>query len=498
MAVEISARFLAQTRTTLAAAPLRLFIDGKWVDAFSGKTFEVRDPATGLVIAHAAAGEAGDIDAAVAAARRAFDVGPWGSMLPPARRALMLRLADALEASAEELALLDCLDNGMPVNIAHFFAVNVAAEAIRYNAGWIGKINGETPVVSMPNQHVYTLREPVGVVGAILPWNGPLGMIATRVATVLAAGCTIVVKPAELTPLSAIRFAKLAQEVGIPDGVINVVTGFGHTAGQALAEHRGVDKITFTGSTSTGKSIVRAAAGNLKRVSLELGGKSPVIIMPDADIEAAIVGASNGIFWNSGQICVAGSRLYAHEAVFDQVVEGIARRADSLAVGSGLDPANDIGPLISEAQRERVKAYIGSGVADGATIVAGGNVIARDGYFMQPTILTNTRPDMRVVREEIFGPVLCAMRMSNADLDALVSAANDTEYGLSAYVWTRDLSIAHTLARRIKSGSVRINGGVDLDPALPFGGLKQSGWGRENGREGIELYYETKSVSIKL
>jgi phenylacetaldehyde dehydrogenase len=344
---------------------------------------------------------------------------------------------------------------------------------------------------------VYTLREPVGVVGAILPWNGPLGMMATRVAAALSAGCCIVVKPAEHTPLSALRFAKLAQQVGIPDGVINVVTG-GSVAGRALAEHKLVDKITFTGSTETGKSIVRAAAGNLKRVSLELGGKSPVIIMSDADIESAIVGASNGIFWNAGQICVAGSRLYAHEKVFDQVLDGIARIAQSLQVGSGLEATTDIGPLISSQQRERVTKYIDSGLAQGAELVAGGSALAGDGYFIQPTILANTRGDMRVVREEIFGPVLCVMKMNSSDLDAIIDTANDSDYGLSAYVWTRDLSTAHMLARRLKSGSVRINGGIDLDAALPFGGVKQSGWGRDNGREGIEMYFETKAVSIRL
>ena len=492
-----TADMAADTYRELSSAPLKLFIDGKSVDALSGGAVDVINPATGAVIARAADGSGLDIDAAVRAARRAFDSGPWGRMLVPERRSLMLKLADAVESAADEFALLDCLDNGMPLRFAHFFATNVAADSLRYNAGWIGKINGETPSVSAPNQHVYTLREPVGVVGAILPWNGPLGMMATRVAAALSAGCCIVVKPAEHTPLSALRFARLAQEVGIPDGVINVVTG-GSVAGRALAEHKLVDKITFTGSTETGKSIVRAAAGNLKRVSLELGGKSPVIIMPDADIESAIAGASNGIFWNAGQICVAGSRLYAHAKVFDQVLEGIARIARSLRVGPGLEVTTDIGPLISSQQRERVAKYIDSGLAQGAELVAGGSTIAGDGYFIQPTVLANTRGDMRVVREEIFGPVLCVMKMDSSDLDSIIDTANDSDYGLSAYVWTRDLSTAHTLARRLKSGSVRINGGVDLDAGLPFGGVKQSGWGRDNGREGIEMYFETKAVSIRL
>ncbi|MDB6010578.1 MAG: betaine-aldehyde dehydrogenase [Gammaproteobacteria bacterium] len=478
--------------------PLQLLIDGRWLPAASGETFEVRNPATGDVIGTAAAGAAEDIDRAVAAARRAFASPGWRTMRPADRRLLLWKLADALEAHAEELSLLETLDNGMPRMAADFFCRIVAVETLRYNAGWVGKVNGETPEVAAADQHVYTLKEPIGVVGAILPWNGPLGMVAARIAPAIAAGCTLVLKPAELTPLTALRVGELALEVGFPPGVLNIVTGFGHTAGRALSEHPDVDKISFTGSTAVGRQIVRAAAGNLKRVSLELGGKSPVIVLPDADLERAIESAASGIFWNSGQICVAGSRLYAHKAIFDRVVAGVIERARSLKVGSGLEPGTQIGPLISAQHLERVSGYIRSGLEEGAELVTGGKRIGTQGYFVEPTVLSRTHASMRVVREEIFGPVLCAMPIEEEDLLAIASVANDTDYGLSAYVWTRDISVAHKLARAIRSGSIRINGGTDLDPALPFGGVKQSGWGRENGREGVEMYLETKSVSIRL
>jgi len=338
----------------------------------------------------------------------------------------------------------------------------------------------------------------VGVVGQIIPWNFPLMMAAWKLAPALAAGCTIVLKPAEQTPLTALRFGEIIQEAGIPDGVVNIVTGFGETAGAALAEHPDVDKISFTGSTAVGKEIVRAASGNLKRVSLELGGKSPVIVLADADLEAAARSAANAIFWNAGQICVAGSRLYVHKAVFDRVVGAIVERARTLKVGSGLDAASEIGPLISEKHLARVTGYIQSGLEQGARLMVGGDRLGTAGYFLTPTVLTDTDASMRVVREEIFGPVLCAMPIDNDDLPAIARVANDTDYGLSAYVWTRNISLAHNLAASIRSGTVRVNGGTDLDPAMPFGGMRQSGWGRENGREGIEQYLETKSVSIRL
>ena len=482
--------FLARTHA--------LFIDGKFVPAQSGETFDVINPATGEVFAKASAGGAADIDLAVKAARRAFESGPWSSMNASGRRNLMWKLADALEKNADEIATLESLDNGMPLTMARFMVAG-GAECLRYNAGWAGKINGETPSIAAPNHHVYTLREPIGVVGAITPWNVPLAMEINKVAAALAAGCTVVLKPAELTPLTAIRLAELIAEVGFPPGVVNVVTGFGDPAGKALAAHPDVDKISFTGSTVVGKSIVAASAGNLKRVALELGGKSPVIIFPDADLERATAGAADGIFRNAGQICVAGSRLYVHKKVFDQVVGGVVERAKALKVGSGMQPDTQMGPLISQKQLDRVSGYVHSGSEQGAEVVVGGKrVEGNKGYFMQPTVLAETNRDMRVVQEEIFGPVVCAMPIDDEDLDRIVKIANDTEYGLSSSVWTRDISLAHKLARRIKAGTVRINGGAGLDYAMPFGGYKQSGWGRENSREGVEAYTEVKSVSVAL
>ncbi len=482
--------FLARTHA--------LFIDGKFVPAQSGETFDVINPATGEVFAKAAAGGAADIDLAVKAARRAFESGPWSSMNASGRRNLMWKLAEALEKNADEIATLETLDNGMPLTMARFMVAG-GAECLRYNAGWAGKINGETPSIAAPNHHVYTLREPIGVVGAITPWNVPLAMEVNKVAAALAAGCTVVLKPAELTPLTAIRLAELIAEVGFPPGVVNVVTGFGDPAGKALAVHPDVDKISFTGSTVVGKSIVAAAAGNLKRVALELGGKSPVIIFPDADLERATIGAADGIFRNAGQVCVAGSRLYVHKKVFDEVVGGVVERAKALKVGSGMQPDTQMGPLISQKQLDRVSGYVQSGTEQGAEIVVGGKrVEGNKGYFMQPTVLAETNRDMRVVKEEIFGPVVCAMPIDDEDLDRIVKIANDTEYGLSSNVWTQNISLAHKLARRIKAGTVRINGGAGIDYAMPFGGYKQSGWGRENSREGVEAYTEVKSVSVAL
>ena len=482
--------FLARTHA--------LFIDGKFVPAQSGETFDVINPATGEVFAKASAGGAADIDLAVKAARRAFESGPWSSMNASGRRNLMWKLAEALEKNADEIATLESLDNGMPLTMARFMVAG-GAECLRYNAGWAGKINGETPSIAAPNHHVYTLREPIGVVGAITPWNVPLAMEVNKVAAALAAGCTVVLKPAELTPLTAIRLAELIAEVGFPPGVVNVVTGFGDPAGKALAVHPDVDKISFTGSTVVGKSIVAAAAGNLKRVALELGGKSPVIIFPDADLERATIGAADGIFRNAGQVCVAGSRLYVHKKVFDEVVGGVVERAKALKVGSGMQPDTQMGPLISQKQLDRVSGYVQSGTEQGAEIVVGGKrVEGNKGYFMQPTVLAETNRDMRVVKEEIFGPVVCAMPIDDEDLDRIVKIANDTEYGLSSNVWTQNISLAHKLARRIKAGTVRINGGAGIDYAMPFGGYKQSGWGRENSREGVEAYTEVKSVSVAL
>ena len=481
------------------AGPHRLLIGGAWVEARSGKTFEVTDPATGQMIARVAEGDAADIALAVAAARRAFEEGPWPRMSPAERGKLLWRLADALEARRQEFAEIESLDNGKPIRDALAADLPGSYEIMRYMAGWATKLNGETIAISAPGDwHAYTLREPVGVVGQIIPWNFPLMMAAWKLAPALAAGCTIVLKVAEQTPLSALRLGQLIQEVGYPPGVVNIVTGFGETAGAALAAHPDVDKVAFTGSTEVGKLIVKAAAGNLKKVSLELGGKSPAIVFPDADMDVAVPGTASAIFFNMGQCCTAGSRLYAHKAVFDRVVSGVASLATKIKVGPGLDPETQMGPLVSDEQFRRVTGYLDAGRQEGARVATGGERVGNAGYFVAPTILTDTRPAMAVVREEIFGPVVCAMPFDDADLDRIAREANATEYGLAASIWTRDLGIAHKLARRIKAGTVWINTHNSGDPALPFGGYKQSGWGREMGREALELYTEVKAVQARL
>ncbi len=380
-----------------------LYIDGAWRGAASGETFATHNPADGVLLGHAASAGDADVDAAVAAARAAM-AGPWSEMKPSQRSRLINRLADALENALDELALLETLDNGKPLRDARSFDIPHAIEALRYNAGWCTKLNGESINLSGPgNWHAYTVREPVGVVAAIVPWNAPLAMAVAKVAPALAAGCTVILKPAELTPLTALRLAKLVEEVGFPKGVFNLLTGLGPTAGAALARHPGIDKISFTGSTAVGRDIIQAAAGNFKRVTLELGGKTPTIILPDADIDKAIAGAAISIFANAGQICNAGSRLFAHKSVFERVVEGIAERASALKLGSGLDPETNMGPLISERQKNRVEGYIQAGVAAGAKIHKQGNAGPNGGHFVPPTVLTQTTPDMSVVREEIFG-----------------------------------------------------------------------------------------------
>lgn len=488
-----------QTRTApFLARTHKLFINNEWVEPEGGKTIDVINPATGKVFAHAAAGSAADVDRAVKAARAAFESGPWPNMPATDRARLMWKLADAIEAAADEIGYLESLDNGMPMTMAKFGGALGAARGLRYFAGWCGKIDGSVPTLSEPNKHAYTLREPVGVVGAITPWNFPFPMEVDKIAQAMAAGCTIVLKPAELTPLTAVKLGELVLEAGIPPGVINIVTGYGDPAGKALVEHPDVDKVTFTGSTKTGKWIVQASSGNLKRVTLELGGKSPNFIFPDADLERAIPGAAMSVFANAGQICVAASRLYVHKKVFDQVMQGVAGVAKNLKVGPGLQPDTQIGPLVSQGQFDRVTGYIESGRSEGAEVVIGGQRAGTEGYFVQPTVLAQTHGDMRVMREEIFGPVICATPVDDDDLDKLARIANDTTYGLAAYIWTRDMGIVHKLARRIKAGTIQVNGGVGLDPALPFGGYKQSGWGREKGREGVESMMETKTVGISL
>lgn len=481
-----------------AAKAHKLFIGGQWVDPLEGKTFASHNPATAARHADIAEASAADVDRAVAAARAAMNDPEWSEMKPSLRARLINRLADAIEANIDELAALETLDNGMPVRDAKFFHIPHAIESLRYNAGWATKLNGETIALSgMGTWHAYTLREPVGVVAQIVPWNAPLAMACAKIGPALAAGCAVILKPAEETSLTALRLAHLIEEIGFPAGVFNLLTGFGEPVGAALTAHPGVDKVSFTGSTEVGRLILRAAAGNFKRVTLELGGKTPVIVLPDADPLKATEGAARAIFTNAGQVCNAGSRLFVHERLFDQVVEGVGKLADAMKLGSGFDADTTMGPLISQTQRDRVRGYVESGISDGATLHAGGREIDGEGYFVAPAVLTGTRAEMAVRREEIFGPVLCAISFADQDLDRIAADANASDYGLGAVVWTNDLSAAHKLARKLKAGTVRVNGG-GLDPALPFGGFKQSGWGRENGREGIDAYTEIKSVAIAL
>lgn len=478
----------------------RLYIDGRWVEAASGKTFESIDPATEKVICQVAEAAAEDVDRAARAATRAFYDGEWSRMIPAVREALLMKWADLVEARADELAELESLDNGKLVMYARMVDVPAAVNLIRYYAGWATKIEGATTNVSIgiPNTefHAFTLRQPIGVVGQIIPWNFPLVMAALKLAPALASGCTSILKPAEQTPLTAIRLVELAEEAGIPPGVINLITGFGETAGAAMVEHPAIRKIAFTGSTAVGKHIGKVAMESLKRVSLELGGKSPVIIAADADLEQAIAGAANAIFFNHGQVCVAGTRLFVEEPIFDDVISGMTDIARSMNLGGGRSPESQMGPLVSKEQHERVLGYIDKGIREGGEVVAGGSRHGDRGYFVQPTIFKNCGPQSTLYREEIFGPVLVANPFSSAD--DIAARANDTDYGLAASVWTKDLSLAHRLARRIEAGTVWINCHHLIDAALPFGGFKQSGIGREQGRQGIELYTEVKSVLMKI
>jgi phenylacetaldehyde dehydrogenase len=480
--------------------PRQLFIDGNWVDAASGKTFETPDPATGETLAHVAEGDAEDIDRAVRAARRAFDEGPWSRMTPSERGRIIWRIGDLILEHADELAQLESLDNGKPYAVALAADVPLAADLFHYMAGWATKIEGNTINISVPympgaNFHSYTLREPVGVAGQIIPWNFPLLMAAWKLGPALTTGNTVVLKPAEQTPLTALRLAGLIAEAGVPDGVVNVVTGFGETAGAALAAHNLVDKVAFTGSTEVGKLIVAAAAGNLKKVTLELGGKSPNIVFEDASPDA-VAGAANAIFFNHGQCCVAGSRLFVQERRFDEVIAGVTEIAKSIKLGPGMDPSTQMGPLVSAEQLQRVTGYLESGLSDGATAVTGGSRHGDRGYFVEPTVLTGTSPDMKVVREEIFGPVVVAAPFSS--LDEIAAAANDSDYGLGAGIWTQDISKAHALAKKIRAGTVWINCYNVFDASLPFGGYKQSGWGREMGHEALNAYTEVKAVTTQL
>ncbi|BAN25414.1 aldehyde dehydrogenase family protein [Caballeronia insecticola] len=489
---------LESTRAFIASAK-RMPIDGAWVESLSGATIDVLNPADGELLTRVPSADERDVDLAVQAARRAFDDSAWSRMKPTDRERLLLRVADLIEANARELAEIESLDNGKPVTVAQGLDVSMAAQCFRYMAGWATKIEGSTPEASIPYSPSndffgYTRKEPVGVVGAIIPWNFPLLMASWKLAPALATGCTVVLKPAEDTPLSALRLAMLLEEAGIEKGVVNIVTGLGRTAGAALARHPGIDKIAFTGSTPTGKAIGHAALDNMTRMSLELGGKSPVIVLPDVDIDKAAEGVANAIFFNSGQVCTAGSRVYVHDGIFDRVMERVAAIAQAMPMGPGLDASTQIGPIISARQMDRVLSYIEAGRDEGARAIAGGARKEGAGFFVKPTVLIDTDHSMKVVREEIFGPVLVAMPFN--DIDSVVAKANDTPYGLGASIWSNDLSAVHKLVPRIKAGTVWVNCHSLLDNAMPFGGFKQSGFGRELGRAVIDMYTETKSVLI--
>lgn len=490
---------ILDTTRAFLDAPKHMYIDGVWRDSASGATLDVINPADGTLLARVPNADEADIDLAVQAARRAFDDSAWSRMKPTDRERILLRVADLIEANARQLAEIESLDNGKPVTVAQGLDVSMAALCFRYMAGWATKIEGSTLDAAIPYSpsnafFTYTRKEAVGVVGAIIPWNFPLLMATWKIAPALATGCTVVLKPAEDTPLSALRLAALLEEAGVPKGVVNIVTGYGRNAGAALARHPGIDKIAFTGSTQTGKAIGHAALDNMTRMSLELGGKSPVIVLADVDVDKAAEGVANAIFFNSGQVCTAGSRVYVHDKVFDRVMERVAAIAHSLPVGPGLDASTQIGPLVSARQMDRVLGYIEAGRNEGARAIAGGARKDGAGFFVQPTVLVDTDHSMRVVREEIFGPVLVAMPFK--DIDAAVAQANDTPYGLGASIWSNNLSAIHNLIPRIKAGTVWVNCHSLLDNAMPFGGFKQSGFGRELGRAVIDTYTETKSVLI--
>lgn len=497
----VSTRITSSRIREFLAEPKQLFINGQWTESESGERFNTYDPATGNKLTEVAKGGEADIHAAVAAARAAFDEGSWVRMRPNTREELLFAISQKIQERADDFAELEALDNGKPIGVAAAFDVRAAADCFRYYAGWPsklqGSVNNPSMILAPPEAefHSYTRREPVGVCGQIIPWNFPLLMAAWKIAPALATGNTVVLKPAEQTPLTALLLGTILEEAGVPAGVVNIVTGFGDI-GAVLSGHADVDKIAFTGSTEVGKKIVESAKGNLKTVSLELGGKSPNIVFADADIPSAVAGALQGFTLNSGQACEAGTRVYVHQDIYEEFNAALAEAVEGLKIGPGTDPSSDITPLVSEAQLKRVVNYLDQGKADGAEAIVGGNRWGDTGYYVEPTIFTNTTSDMSIVNEEIFGPV--AVSIPFASEDEVIAAANDSQYGLAAALWTKDLSRAHRVASRLQAGSVWVNTYHALDSQLPFGGYHQSGWGRELGPESIELYTQVKSVTIAL
>ncbi|MCS0495737.1 aldehyde dehydrogenase family protein [Ancylobacter sp. MQZ15Z-1] len=487
------------TANVVGGLPKQLLIDGKFVPALSGRTFETRNPATGELLANVAEGDAADIDLAVAAARRAF-TGPWSRFTPFERQQCLLRFADLVEKHFESLALIDVLDMGAPITSMHARRQR-ALGLPRFYAGMCTVIQGGTLPNSFPGEvFSYTLKEPVGVVGAITPWNAPLTSTIWKIGPVLATGCTMVLKPAEDAPLTALRLGELLLEAGVPEGVVNIVPGFGDKAGAALARHMDVDKVAFTGSDITGRKVIEASKGNIKRVTLELGGKSPDVIFADCDMDAAVAGAGMGVFANTGQICCAGTRLLVQRPIYQEFVARVSDYAKSLKVGNGLDPATQIGPVVNAKQLDRVSDYMEIGLGEGATATTGGRRLTegalKDGFFFEPTVLSRVDNTMRVAREEIFGPVAAAIPFDT--LEEAATIANDTVFGLGGGVWTSSVTTAHRMAKAIRTGTVWVNTYGGLDPVVPFGGYKTSGYGRESGTEHLDAYLETKAVVMKL
>jgi len=482
---------------TTAVMRKQLFINGEWRDAASGKTIDVVNPATEEVIAAVPSADRSDVDAAVGAARAAFD-GPWGKLSARDRGRLLWKLGEKLMEKADEVAALETLHNGKPIFESRQIEIPAAAECFQYYAGWADKIHGETIPVK-GNYLTYTLREPVGVVAAIVPWNFPLLLTSWKVAPALACGNVVIIKPASQTPLTALALADIAQQVGIPPGVLNVVTGPGSRVGQLLVEHPGIDKIAFTGDTSTGRAIMRGSADTLKHITLELGGKSPNIVFPDADLDAAIRGATTGIFYGKGEVCAAGSRLLVDRSIKNEFVDKVAARAKKMVPGDPMDPKTRLGAISSMKQLETDLRYIATAKKEGATLVAGGeraDIGTGKGYFLQPTVFANVTPEMTIAREEVFGPVLATIEF--ADVDEAIARANATSYGLAAAVWTRDIKKAHHVARRLQAGTVWINTYNAYDTAAPFGGYKQSGFGREMSVHALQHYTQVKSVWVDL